>query len=136
MGMGLEKLIEIFIKLPNEVIEYVILKMLCEKRIDFHNVSKLYIKSLEYDKKDLENQLTEAEACIFDGLKHARSSKRGQANIQRSLYLINQLNKHFPQKLKEKYHYDETVGKSLSWYEDVKNKKYGNYSFYEIQILI
>ena len=83
------------------------------------------MKSLEHDKSDLENQLTEAESCIFDGLTYTRKSERGQENIQRSLYLINQLKKHYPQKLNEKYHYDETVGKSLSCYEARKNKKYG-----------
>lgn len=121
--MDLEKLIEIFRQLSNEFIEYIIFKLLCEKRIDFHRVSELYVKSLEHDKSDLENQLTEAEACIFDGLTYTHKSKRGQANIQRSLYLINQLNKHYPQKLNEKYHYDETVGKSLSCYEARKKQK-------------
>lgn len=84
--MDLEKLIEIFRQLSNEFIEYIIFKLLCEKRIDFHRVSELYVKSLEHDKSDLENQLTEAEACIFDGLTYTHKSKRGQANIQRSLY--------------------------------------------------
>lgn len=124
--MGIDKLIEILKQLPPEFLDYVLLTLLRDKRIDFHRVSELYVKSLEHDKSDLENQLTEAEACIFDGLTYTHKSKRGQANIQRSLYLINQLNKHYPQKLNEKYHYDETVGKSLSCYEArKKNKKYG-----------
>ena len=115
--MGIDKLIDILKQLPPEFLNDVLLVLLREKRIDFHKVSELYVKSLEYDKKDLESQLTEAEACVFDGLAHARNSKLGQANIQRSLYLINQLNRHYPQKLNEKYHYDEAVGRSLSCYE-------------------
>lgn len=121
--MGIDKLIDILKQLPPAFLNDVLLTLLRDKCIDFRKVSELYVKSLESDNSDLENQLTEAEACLFDGLMHTRKSKLGQENIQRSLYLINQLNKHYPQKLNEKYHYDETVGKSLSCYEARKKQK-------------
>ena len=121
--MGIDKLIDILKQLPPAFLNDVLLTLLRDKCIDFRKVSELYVKSLESDNSDLENQLTEAEACIFDGLTYTHKSKQGQANIQRSLYLINQLNKHYPQKLNEKYHYDETVGKSLSCYEARKKQK-------------
>lgn len=121
--MGIDKLIDILKQLPSVFLDDVLLALLRDKCIDFHRVSELYVKSLEHDKSDLENQLTEAEACLFEGLTYTLKSKQGQANIQRSLYLINQLNKHYPQKLNEKYHYDETVGKSLSCYEARKKQK-------------
>ena len=108
---------------PDWALDEMLLKLLCNKRIDISKVLTLYVKSLEEENGDKLNKLMEAEQCVIGCLSHGKNSKQGKDNIQRSLYLLNKSNRYQMQTLNEKLHYNEEAGKSLSWYEMNKSRE-------------
>lgn len=116
-------LIDELLKYPNEVLEYALVTLMGQDKIDFHTVSNAYVRILNGKKKDLTNRLIEAETCVIESFHNRKTTDKTKhkgldyTHTQRCLYLLNQ-SKHFnTDVLNEKYGYDEECGRKASWYE-------------------
>lgn len=128
--MTILELFDELLKYPKEEINYALFYLLLKEKIDFVQLSEMYVKSLEKINEDKENKLIEAETIIMESFhdkpvkSEEKDKSRGKSNYkhtQRSLYFLN-MNKRFNMKsMNEEYSYDEEKAKELSWYE--RNKK-------------
>lgn len=120
-------------KMEPQDIKVVFFGMLQDNKINFNDLSNIYVKYLEYEKLDLLNQLVEAETCVSEHLIDKEYESRGgrkpkgykkdkDNHIQRSLYLLNKSNRFNTKHLNEYFNYNEEEAKKLSWYEREKNR--------------
>ena len=127
--MNTFELTEELVKRPQEEVQYALLQMLINRKLDFETLNRTYVRYLEAKKEDLNNRLMEAETCVAESF-HDRKTKdkskhRGidYCHTQRCLYLLNQSKRFQMQTLNEKYEYDEEFGKIMSAYERNKESK-------------
>lgn len=108
---------------PDEL-EYSIFILLVQKKIDYKQLSDMYVKALESWNKDKENQFSEACSCVLESFSRKRKYETDydKKAIQRALYLLNQSNQFNMGELNKKYGYNEDEAKKLSWYERNKHK--------------
>lgn len=125
------QLIEELLTKPKAEIQYGLLTMLLEGKVDFIELSNQYVNCLKIQNEDNENKLIEAETCVIESfldkkVKNAESDKSKYKNnykhTQRCLYLLNQSKRYNMGSLNEKYSYNEDEGKGCSWYERNKNE--------------
>lgn len=122
------ELIDQLIEKPKEEIQYALLRLMVNGKLDFIDLNKSYVKYLELDAKDKMNQLIEAETCVAESF-HDKKTKDKSKNrgadykhTQRCLYLLNQSKRYNMNKMNEKYEYDEEFAKTMSWYELEKER--------------
>lgn len=129
--MYITEVIDELMEHPNEEIEYAILKLMVEHKLDSHKVFDLYMKAIEIDNEDKKDRLCESNTTILDlliNLKEPKSKreitkKYARNAIHRALYNLN-ISKQFNMgKMNEKYGYNEDEDKKLSWYWRMKNGK-------------
>lgn len=111
-------------------LNYVVLRLLNEKKIDFLTISSVYTKHLETLNDDLNMQLTEANNCIVSPLivesckkdmSKEEIKKELDDNKQRSLYFLKMQNRFNIDKLLQELNYDEEKGRKLSKYKEGGN---------------
>ena len=114
-------------KKPASEIEFVLTKLLADGTFDFVDLSKMYVRSLEFKKKNLDALLFEANSCVFDSLHYTRPPRSACHNrhIQRCLYHLNTYagNNFHLHNVNEKFGYSAEIGKEESVYE--KRRQYG-----------
>ena len=115
------ELIDKLIEKPKEEILYALFKLMCKEKLRFDDLNRAYVKYLEAMKKDMTNQLIEAETCVLESF-HNKKTKDSMKEVdykhtQRSLYLINKSKRFNTDKLNEKYEYNEEFARQMSWYE-------------------
>lgn len=125
------QLVEELLTKPKAEIQYGLLTMLLEGKVDFIELSNQYVNCLKIWNEDKENKLIEAETCVVESfldkkVKNAESDKSkfksNYKHTQRCLYLLNQSKRFNMGDLNEKYSYSENDGKECSWYERNKNE--------------
>ena len=128
--MNTIELLEELCKKDKVEIQWVILKLLIEGKLDYTRISEAYVKYLETKEVDNYNKLIEAETIILESFWYKkvksedRDKSKGKLNwkhTQRALYFLNMLKRICMLKFNEDYNYDEKKAKELSWYERNKN---------------
>lgn len=127
MDLNTFELIDELMKKPKEEILYALFRLMVKEKLSWDDLNKAYVKYLEETKKDMTNQLIEAETCVAESFhdKKVKDDKRNKSyynHTQRCLYLLNQSNRFNMDKMNEKYHYDEQFAKTMSWYEREKDR--------------
>ncbi len=115
----------------NEEIDAAVLTLMIKGKLDSHRVFDAYMKSIEYNNKDLNDRLTESNTNILDlilNLEKPKSREKEDAimadkAIHRGLYNLNTSRKFNMQSLNEKFNYNEDEDKKLSWYWRNKNER-------------
>jgi len=104
-------------------LEFGILTLLINKKINYKSLSEKYVEALEEWNEDKDNQFSEACMCVLDSFCYKRkcNSSFSRDAVQRALYLLNKSSKFQMGTLNEKYNYNEEEAKKLSWYERNKN---------------
>lgn len=112
-------------KKPKQEIQYALLSLMLEGKIDFTDLNEAYVESLNIIKEDRLNQLIEAETCVLESFMYKKGSKRERdmKHTQRCLYLLNQSKRFNIGDLNKKYDYNEEKAKEYSWYELNKKDK-------------
>ena len=107
----------------NIELEYSLLTLLVERKIDFVTLSNQYTKALERWHDDDLNKLIEAEQCVLESFSYSKNPKvnDNKKHIKRCLYLLNKSNRYMLNKLNDKYSYNEEDAKQYSVYERNKN---------------
>lgn len=127
--MNTFELLAELLKKSDDEINYVILKLMVEGKLDSHKVFNLYMKCIEHNNSDLKDRLTESNTSIIDlihNLVMPKSKKKSTIDcankaIHRGLYNLNSSRLFNMQSLNEKYNYNEEEDKKLSWYWRTKN---------------
>ena len=119
-------LIEELSKKSKEEIQFALLTLMLNGKIDFIDLNKSYIDYLKDIRNDQENLLAESDTCLMDMLfvagKKKKRSKIDDNIIQRSLYRINQSNRFNTDHINKQIGYiGDEKAKEFSWYE--RNKK-------------
>ncbi len=111
--------------------------LLYSKDIDYTNISKLYVQTLEAERADKNALINEAGCCIMEQIidhEHTPSGRKKKElvfsetqnkHIQRSLYFLNQTKMFNMETTNETFGYNEEEAKKLSWYE--RQKEEDNY---------
>lgn len=122
--MNTFELINELSKKPKQEIQYALLSLMLQGKLDFIDLNEAYVKSLNMIKEDRLNQLVEAETCVLESFmcKKGNKQERDMKHTQRCLYLLNQSKRFNMDDLNKKYAYNEEKAKEYSWYE--QNKKY------------
>jgi len=102
-------------------LEFGLLTLLKNRKIDYKSISEMYVKALEEWNKDEKNKLIDAMECVLDQMIYHK--QKDDSVIQRCLYLLNKSNSFQMEKLNKKYNYNEEEGRKLSWYEKNKNRE-------------
>lgn len=114
---------------PKEL-QMAIYALLRQKKLNYTELSKLYVQSLEEEKEDSKGKLSEAAACILSHIIHQPQTENHQdinhnkihEDIQRSLYFLDKIYPIFKiDDLKKKYSYRENEAVILSDYGRYKN---------------
>lgn len=129
--MDIFQIIDELLKKSNEEIDYAILSLMINKKLDSHRVFDLYMQSIEFDNDDLKDRLIESNTSILDLLVNLKEpkSKKGSIKqltynaIHRALYNLNISKQFNMNKMNEKYGYNEDEDKKLSWYWRERNKE-------------
>lgn len=124
MKMLITEVIAELMEHPNEEIEYAILKLMVDHKLDSHKVFDLYMKAIEIDNQDKQDRLAESNTSILDllmNLKEPKSKreitqKYAHNAIHRALYNLNTSKQFYMNKMNEKYGYNEEEAQKLSWY--------------------
>lgn len=130
--MNTFELIDELLKKSDIEINAALLSLLKKKKIDFIRLSNLYTLYLEESFDDCLNKLIEAETCVLESFMDKKfvsdnpNELKGDKlsnyqHTQRSLYLLNQCKRFNMESLNSKFHYNEDIGKQMSWYE--RNKE-------------
>lgn len=122
--MNTFELLNELLKKTNEEIDYVILELMVNNKLDSHKVFDLYMKCIEHKNNDLNDKLTESNTNILDlilNLVTPKSKKKSVVDcankaIHRGLYNLNTSRLFNMKSLNEKYGYNEDEDKKLSWY--------------------
>lgn len=122
--MSVLEILNELLKCRSEEIEYAILSLMVNKKIDSHKVFDLYMRAIEHDKDDMRDRLIESNTSILDllmNLKEPKSNKETTKKythnaIHRALYNLNISNQFQMKEMNEKYGYNEDEAKHLSWY--------------------
>lgn len=122
--MNVFELLDELLKCSNEEIDYAILSLMIEKKLDSHRVFDLYMRAIEHDKDDIRDRLIESNTSILDllvNLKEPESKKEITKKythnaIHRALYNLNTSKQFNMTDMNEKYGYNEDEAKHLSWY--------------------
>ena len=128
--MNVFEIFDELLKYENEEIEYAILSLMINKKLNSHKVFDLYMRAIEHDKDDIRDRLIESNTSILDllvNLKEPKSKKEITKKythnaIHRALYNLNISNQFQMTKINEKYGYNEDEAKHLSWYWREHNK--------------
>ena len=105
-------------------LEYVLLRLLVEKKIAFISLQNMYVKFLEMKDKDLNLLLDEANTCIAQQLIHQKiksSKQTKELNNQRAIYFLHQLNRSNIEYIKELFNYNSDIAEKVSRYGRMKN---------------
>lgn len=129
--MNTFELLNELLKKSNEEVDYAILELMINGKLDSHRMFDLYMKCIEHNNNDLKDRLTESNTSILDlilNLEKPKSKKRSTVEladkaIRRGLYNLNSSRLFNMQSLNEKYNYNEDEDKKLSWYWRTKNEK-------------
>ena len=107
--MNTFELLEQLSKKPKNEVEYGLLVLMMQGKIDFLSVQQAYVQYLEQLKERNLCQQIEAETCVMESLMYSRKPKNEQEEIsvQRRLYLLNQSKRFQMNRLNEKFNYDE-----------------------------
>ena len=98
-------------------INYGILLLLIQGKINYKTVSERYVDYLEYQNNDFLEKLIDCETCILEGFHYTTNdNKKNRPHINRSLYILNQSKRFQMHKLNEKYNYNEEEAKECSSY--------------------
>ena len=98
-------------------INYGILLLLIQGKIDYKTVSERYVDYLEYQNDDFLEKLIDCETCILEGFHYTtHDNKKNRPHINRSLYILNQSKRFQMNTLNEKYNYNEEQAKECSSY--------------------
>lgn len=128
--MTVFEILDELLKCSNEDIDYAILYLMINKKLDSHKVFDLYMRAIEHDKDDVRDRLIESNTSILDlliNLKEPKSNKeitkKNTHNaIHRALYNLNTSNQFQMTDMNKKYGYNEDEAKHLSWYWREHNK--------------
>lgn len=121
----LEKLME----WDKDILEYAILKLMKDGKIEFDTINRTYVQYLEWRKEELMDELRAAESCTLDSFLYKKTTDPNKdhggayKHTQECLYLLNKSNRYQMSKLNEKYKYDEKIGKENSTYERLRKLK-------------
>ena len=129
--MNTFELLNELLKKSNEEVDYAILELMINGKLDSHRMFDLYMKCIEHNNDDLKDRLTESNTSIIDLIhnlvmpKSKKKSTIDYANkaIHRGLYNLNSSRLFNMQSLNEKYNYNEEEDKKLSWYWRTKNER-------------
>ena len=127
MALSSFELLDQLIVRPKEEILYALFRLMVKEKLSWDDLNRAYVKYLEATKKDMTNQLIEAETCVIESFqnKKVKDDKKDKSyynHTQRCLYLLNQSKRFNMGKLNEKYKYDEEFAKTMSWYEREKER--------------
>lgn len=122
--MSVLEILNELLKCRSEEIEYAILSLMVNKKIDSHKVFDLYMRAIEHDKDDMRDRLIESNTSILDllmNLKEPKSNKETTKKythnaIHRALYNLNISNQFQMKEMNEEYGNNEDEAKHLSWY--------------------
>ena len=123
--MNTLELLEQLSKKPKNEIEYGLLVLMMQGKIDFLSVQQAYVQYLEQLKERNLCEKIEAETCVMESLMYSRKPKNEQEEIsvQRRLYLLNQSKRFQMNKLNEKFNYDEQRAKTYNHTTDIILRK-------------
>lgn len=119
--MNTFELLEQLSKKPKNEIEYGLLVLMMQSKIDFISVQQAYVQYLEQLKERNLCEKIEAEACVMESLMYSRKPKNEQEEIsvQRRLYLLNQSKRFQMNRLNAKFNYDEERAKTYNHVDDM-----------------
>lgn len=128
--MNVFEILDELLKCTKEEIDYAILSLMIDKKLDSHKVFDLYMRAIEHNNDDLRDRLIESNTSILDlmmNLKEPKSNKKITKKythnaIHRALYNLNTSNQFQMAEMNEKYGYNEDEAKHLSWYWREHNK--------------
>ena len=115
-------------KKPAEEIEFALTQLLAEGVFDFVNLATMYVRSLEFKKRDSDTLLYEANSCVLESLHYTKPPRSDchKRHIQRCLYHLNMYakNNFYLSNVNEQFKYIPEIGQQESIYE--KMRKGGN----------
>ena len=121
------ELIDELIKKPKEEILYALFMLICKDKLSWDDLNKAYVKYLEATKKDMTNQLIEAETCVMESFLDKKTKDKSKVkdyrHTQRCLYLLNKSKRFNMDVTNEKYEYNEEFARTMSWHEREKENK-------------
>ncbi len=119
--MNTFELLEQLSKKPKNEIEYGLLVLMMQGKIDFLSVQQAYVQYLEKLKERNLCQQIEAETCVMESLMYSRKPKNEQEEIsvQRRLYLLNQSKRFQMNRFNAKFNYDEERAKTYNHVDDM-----------------
>ena len=119
--MNTLELLEQLSKKPKNEIEYGLLVLMMQGKIDFLDVQQVYVQYLERLKERNLCEIIEAETCVMESLMYSRKPRNEQEEIsvQRRLYLLNQSKRFQMNRLNEKFNYDEERAKTYNHVDDM-----------------
>ena len=124
--MNVFELLNKLLECRTEEINYAILQLMIQKKLDSHRVFDLYMQAIEHERDDSHERLCESNMTIADLLINLKSPNLKKSSsttativhnaIHRALYNLNVSKQFNMQRLNEKHEYDEEKDKHLSWY--------------------
>lgn len=119
--MNTFELLEQLSKKPKNEVEYGLLVLMMQGKIDFLSVQQAYVQYLEQLKERNLCEKIEAETCVMESLMYSRKPKNEQEEIsvQRRLYLLNQSKRFQMNRLNDKFNYDEERAKTYNHVDDM-----------------
>lgn len=122
--MYIRELIDELMKHTNEEIDFAILSLMVEHKLDSHKVFDLYMQAIEIDNEDKQDRLIESNTSILElliNLKEPKSKRETTKEhihnaIHRALYNLNISKQFNVSEMNEKYGYNEEEAQKLSWY--------------------
>lgn len=120
------ELLEQLSKKPKQEIEFVLLRLMEQGRIDFLSVQQAYVRYLERLKERNLCQLIEAETCVLESLiydKVPAKDAQAEISVQRRLYLLNQCERFQMESLNKKFSYDKERAKEYNHVDQMSKRR-------------
>lgn len=116
------ELIEQLSKKSKVEIEYALLSLMIDNKIDFVSLNNAYVKYLEMKTDDMKSKLTDANCCTLSLLSNfKKETKANHPEIHWALYNLNESGQFNMQGLNKKFGYDkETDCKYSSYWREKK----------------
>lgn len=115
------ELLEELSKKSKAELEWALVSLMTQEKIDFINVQGAYVQYLEILKEKNLSCIVEAETCILESLVYDKIPTKDtsvEKSVQRRLYFLNKSRRFNTNKLNEKFKYDEERAKTYNHEED------------------
>ncbi len=115
------ELLDLLSEKSGSEIEFGLMLLMAQGKIDFLSVQLVYVQYLEQLKERNLCEKIEAETCVMESLLYSRKPKDNweEISVQRRLYLLNQSGRFQMNSLNKKFSYDEERAKAYNHVDEM-----------------